>query len=96
MSEYDDVVVDIMRQQESARAQAIGGFDVTADDAGRAVELGRSTGQNPNVIAADVKNFDEATSVTSPRQSSARTSTLLNMRTVTPSTPSFPKTIGEP
>src|SRR6185436_5607178 len=26
----------------------------------RAVELGRSTGQNPNVIAADVDNFDEA------------------------------------
>lgn len=60
MSEYDDIVVDITRRQESARAQTIGGFDVTADDAARAVELGRSTGQDPNVLAADLKGFDEA------------------------------------
>lgn len=60
MSELDDIVVDISRRQESARAQAIGGFDISADDAGRAMELGRVTGQNPNVIASNVTEFDEA------------------------------------
>lgn len=60
MSEYDDIVVDITRRQESARAQTIGGFDATPDNAARAVELSKSMGQDPNVLLGDIDHFDES------------------------------------
>ena len=60
MSDYDDIVVDITRRQESARAQTIGGFDATPDNAARAVELSKSMGQDPNVLLGDIDHFDES------------------------------------
>lgn len=60
MSEYDDIVTDISRQNNAATVRTIGGFDTTPDNAKRAIDLGKSTGQNPNVILGDIDNVDES------------------------------------
>lgn len=60
MNDYDDIMADMIRERNNARVQAISGLEGSPDDAARAIELSRVTGQSPSVVLGDLPGQEAA------------------------------------